>query len=509
MPRWYEVGTPPPRHHLSHAAPARFLPDWQVVAVAVAAVGGALTPVALAPAPAAVVVACAWLRRRRRWRWLLLAAAAFLAASGLAAASWRAFDRIPTGPWAGPAVVVGDPRPVMSSPEWGEPSSSLELVVEIEGKRYIAWLDGPPAEAAASLRGGQQVWLDGGRMYPAWGSARRLATRHIVGELRVVEVHPLDAGSPLAQSVNGVRATIERGSASLPPGQANLLRALLYGDDRYLPDSTVSAMRDAGLAHLSAVSGQQVALVLVVVQPVLRRFRPWLRWAAAVTVIGWFAALTRFEPSVVRASWMAALGVTAYTAGADRRPVRLLALAVTTMVLIDPLVVWTAGWWMSVSATLGLVVLSPVLEALLGGPSWLRRPLAVTLGAQLGVAPVVMLVFGAPPLVSVPANLLAVPAAAVVTIVGFPVALAAGTVPGPWGIAWVPLRLALGWIDTVARLGQRLEPGPPWSAIGWAVLGATLAVRAGVVVWRYVRVRLVYADASASSSANRSAGSVR
>jgi competence protein ComEC len=249
-------------------------------------------------------------------------------------------------------------------------------------------------------------------------------------------------------------------------------------------------MRAAGLAHLSAVSGQQVALVLVVVQPLVRRLRPWLRWAAAMTVIGWFAALTRFEPSVVRASWMAALGVTAFTAGTERRAVRLLAITVGGMVLVDPMVVWAAGWWMSVAATLGVVVLGPRLDGLLVGPDWLRRPLAVTLGAQLAVAPVLYAVFGTPPIVGIPANLLAVPAAAFVTVLGFPVALGDALLPGPWVLAWLPLRLALAWIVAVARLAQRLEPGPPWTGLGWAVLLAFLAARAGRVLVRYARLRL-------------------
>ena len=227
---------------------------------------------------------------------------------------------------------------------------------------------------------------------------------------------------------------------------------------------------------MSAVSGQQVALVLVVIQPLRRRLRPWAQWALSLLVIGWFAALTRFEPSVVRASWMAALGVTAYVTGSDRRPVRLLAVACTVMVFIDPMTAQSAGWWMSVAATAGIVVLAPRLEAVLRGPLWLRRPLSVTLGAQLAVWPVVWAVFGAPPVVALPANLLAAPAAAFVTVVGLPLALLTGVVPGPWAAVWLPVRLAASWILTVARLGQRLEPPPPWSALAWvAIIAAILA----------------------------------
>jgi competence protein ComEC len=466
------------------------------IAIAAAVVGGAFVPARLASWPAVVLALVAWLHRRRSWWWLLLVAAGALGSSAMSGAAWRAFDTIPTGPWNGPATVVGDPRPVASF----DGSRRVEIVLRVDGERYVAWLDRDEAAAALTLRGGEDVWLDAGRMYPAWGSARRLAVRHIAGELRIHDVRRLDGGSPLARSTNRVRAAIERSSQILPGEQAALFRALLYGDDRLLPASTVDAMREAGLAHLSAVSGQQVALVLVIVQPLLRWLRPWLRWAVAMAVIGWFAALTRFEPSVVRASWMAALGVTAYTTGAQHRAVRLLAITVAGMVLVDPMVVRAAGWWMSVAATLGVVVLAPRLEALLVGPDWLRRPLAVTLGAQLGVAPVLYAVFGTPPIVGIPANLLAVPAAAFVTVAGFPVALGDASLPGPWALAWLPLRIALAWITAVARLGERLEPGPPVTAVAWVAIVAALAARAALVLLRYVRLRLPRPGATAAST---------
>jgi competence protein ComEC len=167
------------------------------------------------------------------------------------------------------------------------------------------------------------------------------------------------------------------------------------------------------------------------------------------------------------------------------------------MVLIDPMVVRAAGWWMSVTATLGVVAIAPRLDGLLVGPDWLRRPLAVTLGAQLAVAPVLYAVFGTPPIVGIPANLLAVPAAAFVTVVGFPVALGDSVLPGPWSIAWFPLHLALAWIVAVARLAQRLEPGPPWTAVLWSLLIGALAVRGAVVLVRYLRLRLPLPDVTA------------
>src|SRR5262249_58643037 len=128
-----------------------------------------------------------------------------------------------------------------------------------------------------------------------------------------------------------------------------------------------------------------------------------------VGLIGWFALLTRFEPSVVRAAAMAAIAATATVLGRPASTVRLLSLAVAVMVLIDPLLVWSVGWWLSVGATGGIAVLATPLAVRLPGPRPLAQTLAITAAAQVGVTPVAIAAFGGLPVVSVPANLLAVP----------------------------------------------------------------------------------------------------
>ena len=71
----------------------------------------------------------------------------------------------------------------------------------------------------------------------------------------------------------------------------------------------------------------------------------------------------------------------------------------------------------------------------LPGPRWLAAPLAITLGAQLGVAVPSVLVFHRLPLVSPLANLAAVPVAGLVMLYGLPAGMLAPSLPGP--LSWV------------------------------------------------------------------------
>ena len=104
--------------------------------------------------------------------------------------------------------------------------------------------------------------------------------------------------------------------------------------------------------------------------------------------------------------------------------------------------------------------------------------MATSLAAQLGVAPVLDHHFGPPPLVAVPANLVAGWAAGAIMTWGLTVGVVAGMLPpGVAAVVQWPADRLLWWLDTVAAVGAGL-PGPragPW---------ALLAVAAVLVVLR-------------------------
>jgi competence protein ComEC len=125
--------------------------------------------------------------------------------------------------------------------------------------------------------------------------------------------------------------------------------------------------------------------------------------------------------------------------------------------------------------------LGPWLAARLSALGPLALPLGLTLGAQVGVVLPSVLVFGRLPLVSVVANLLAVPVAGFVMLYGLPAGLVAGSVPPLAPLLMLPARVGTRWVDTVAMLGARFEPDPPWVWVGWgglAVVVLAIVVRA-------------------------------
>ena len=201
---------------------------------------------------------------------------------------------------------------------------------------------------------------------------------------------------------------------------------MVIGDDRLLSEVRQHRFRAAGLSHLTAVSGQNVAFLLAVAAPLLVRLGRRGRVVLTLLLLVAMVLVTRADPSVLRASVMAAVAVVAVSAGRVAPALRVLSLTITVLMLADPMMFHSLGFRLSVAATAGLVLLTGPLERRLPGPRGLRLPLAVTISAQLATAPFLIGLNGGLSPASIPANLLAVPAAGGVMMLGVTVGAVAG-----------------------------------------------------------------------------------
>ncbi len=424
----------------------------------------------LIPLLAISVVTAALHRSRLIWLLCVIGGALAITASQ---AAWAHAVPERLGAYSGSACLVTDPTPK---------AGATQAVFEIDGQRFEAWARGSPRWSISDHLAGECTSIAAERTTLVGVPARRAAIRHVVGGLQVQSVGDWSQGSPIARASNRVRRLFAQGAAQLRSPDNELFAGLVIGDDRNEPAALINEFRASGLSHLTAVSGQNVSFILAAAAPLVRRFRPVGRWLITLALIAWFAALTRFEPSVLRAGVMAAIAATGYFMGRERPALRVLTIAVGALVLIDPLLVWSVGFWLSVGATAGVALLGTALVPYIPGPRWLAVPAAVTIGAQCGVAPVSLLVFGTLPLVSLPANLLAVPVAGFVMLYGLPAGLVAGALGRVFGgtlsaVVQMPSAIATRWVATVAALGARFEPSPGWGLIGWSCIAAALAAR--------------------------------
>src|SRR5690606_12439234 len=118
------------------------------------------------------------------------------------------------------------------------------------------------------------------------------------------------------------------------------------------------------------------------------------------------------------------------------------------------------GCGLSVSASAGILLLATRRRAAIPGPPTVREALAVTLAAQAGALPLLVGTFGEVPVATVPANLLAAPAAGPLMVWGLGAGLVAGVVPAPLaGLLHVPTSVLAWWLARVAAWGAGLPLG--------------------------------------------------
>jgi competence protein ComEC len=252
-----------------------------------------------------------------------------------------------------------------------------------------------------------------------------------------------------------------------------LFTGLVIGDDRDQSSAMVQRFRDSGLSHLCAVSGQNVAYLLIIASPLLRRRGSLLKWILTMLLLVWFVALTRGEPSVLRAAFMAGMVASNAVLNSPANARIVLSRAVIVLLLIDPMLAWSVGFALSVGATAGLAWASAGIGRMTGS----RGVFAATLAAQVGTAPISLLVFGFVPVVSLLANPLAIPVAGVVMTIGIPVALLASAIPALVPLVSWLLMVPVAWVDGVSRFASFLSPRGWWNGGIWVFVGLLLFYR--------------------------------
>ena len=212
-------------------------------------------------------------------------------------------------------------------------------------------------------------------------------------------------------------------AARLPETSAPLLAGLLLGERSALPREIDAGFRRAGVYHILAVSGFNVALLAGAVFGALGLCGVPRRGAAGVAagVLVGFALVVGGQPSVLRATVMGLLLLGALLLDRESQLPNALALAGLGLLLWRPGDLWEPGFQLSFAATAGIVHLGPAVTAGLvarGAPGWLAGAVAVSLGAQAAVTPLMLAHFNQLSLIGVVANLLVVPLAAVATTLG-------------------------------------------------------------------------------------------
>lgn len=363
---------------------------------------------------------------------------------------------------------------VISYPDVGETSISFTIApVDMPGDLLVYWSCDQPL---GTLHYGDIVCVSGstqlpevfdGFDYPAY-----LARRNIFATMFADTVHRVrQPSASLWNSGDQLRQRmLLRFREVLSPKFAAMAQSLMFGDRSALPSDTEDAFARTGLMHLLAVSGLHLGIFLWGAWWVLRRvgLRPRLAYPMVGLLVILALVVVGPRVSLVRAGLLfafLALGSVLADFGVILRrwihPLNGLAAAAIAIQLIRPGALYDAGFQLTMAATASiLIAFSPSgwgtrisqdghVGCLWRGWQWIFRLLIVSAAAQAGAAPVIAWHFKAFHPLSVMANLVTVPLAALSLWAGlFAVAFAATPI---FGIAAVPFAVLMRVLEAVVQ----------------------------------------------------------
>ena len=243
---------------------------------------------------------------------------------------------------------------------------------------------------------------------------------------------------------------------------AQVLFALILGNEQGISPERKTAYSLSGTAHVLAVSGTHVILLATILAALLGgRIRRWWQVCLIVTILTFFVLLTGAEPPAVRALAMSACVFVGMLGQRMIDSLNVLGFVVIGQLIVDPNTFNNAGFLLSVTATAAIILLVQPLHSMLcrcfspkqQWQQWLTSSSALTLAASAGIAIPSALLFGQYALWSPVANLFVVPLMSGAMVAGLVI-------------------IGLGWISSAVAIGAAWTASASINAAEWFVYNA-------------------------------------
>lgn len=273
------------------------------------------------------------------------------------------------------------------------------------------------------------------------------------GTVRADEITVIDnVAGPVQRAATKIRNTFLRGMAESGFSERTtaFLAATVVGDTSLLDDATRGYFRTAGIAHILAISGMHVGIIvafmLMLLRPLLMvRHGRSLYYGVSIVAVAIYAVTVGLTPSVTRASVMIAIYLFVKWLQQTGYGWNTLCATVVILLFINPLWLFSIGMQLSVTAVVGILAVSRPLTGLFAVRSDLLRAaiasVAVTVGATLGTWPLTVAYFHTFPLCFLPMNLVAGALSPVIIIFGAVSSVLAAFGMPVGALAWCTTRL--------------------------------------------------------------------
>lgn len=211
------------------------------------------------------------------------------------------------------------------------------------------------------------------------------------------------------------------GNKGLSPEGA-VLEALILGTRERLPEELVRSLQDAGLFHLFAISGAHIAIISFLIYSVLKAFRFSSRISSVLLILFliFFVFFVEGRASIIRATLMTLFFLLGRMMFKDVHLLNTLGASAFFLLLLNPSDLFHIGFQMTFGATLSIILLFPrIIKFLPVLPLKISELFSISLAAQLGLLPLIIVYFNRVTFTGLILNLGAVPLVGLIMGLGY------------------------------------------------------------------------------------------
>ena len=259
--------------------------------------------------------------------------------------------------------------------------------------------------------------------------------------------------------------------------ELGILSALTLGYREELDKRVQQSFSASGAMHVLAVSGLHTGIVWGILMWILTlggwrkplyeaKGKRWLVGGILLALLWIYAFITGLSPSVMRSALMLSFWELTYLMGRHTSRWNPILAAAVIILLINPLALWSVSFQLSFSAVIGIMVIAQWMQRHTrlrsGWSKYIGGLLMVSIGAQLATMPLTLYYFGQTSNYFALTNLIVIPMAFMVLLLGLGTLAFSWCVVGEWlGIAakwstWL-MREAVEWIEALPYSTTRME----------------------------------------------------
>lgn len=218
----------------------------------------------------------------------------------------------------------------------------------------------------------------------------------------------------------------------LDSNNANVISSIILGDTSYLDEEILNNFRDLGLAHILAVSGLHIGIISGTLIFIFSRIgiNRKVNIIISMSIVWIYCYLIGFPPSTVRAGIMLTFLYISTLIHEPYDSINTVMFSILISLYLNPFLLFHLGFQLSYIATLSIIILAPSIKLLFYPfKNKVIDSISVILAVNIGLLPVQAYYFNIISLLSLAANIIAVPLMSLSLVLGFVMILFNYTLP--------------------------------------------------------------------------------